>query len=363
MSSKSADKAKKNKDAANQGDCNAGVDKAHKDCPLHKHFFKIKVEDAKGMPVFTVKPKLVLNDKTVIGAVTLDEHGRYDTGKVLPSADACKVSFPELHDVDWWPEGAEAKDEPADKNVVLAEGDCAVKVAFDNGFRDYLQVWQNAKNAKLKQAHPNPNALAAGDELWVPNRKSKVVEKAADKEWKFVLRVARPCKLRMLLVDKDEKEISNGIWTLDAPVAKSDLTSLVEVDNLDATATAGTLKLELKRPAPAAPAAAAPAAPPAGSPPPYPPPIKPEEFKDQDPPKPSDTVEWTLKIGSLPSHKEKRGVLARLHNLGYNCDVGSDDAVLAKVVKSYQKVVLKQDNPTGNFVDIQQTLDDRHSKQ
>jgi hypothetical protein len=59
---------------------------------------------------------------------------------------------------------------------------------------------------------------------------------------------------------------------------------------------------------------------------------------------------------------EKSGVMGRLRNLGYNCDVDSDDEIVTAAVKSYQKAVLKDANPTGNHADIQQTLDDRHSK-
>lgn len=177
--------------------------------------------------------------------------------------------------------------------------------------------------------------------------------------------MAQPCQLRIVLVDKEEKPLNGWDWELTAPVAKKGKTGadgLIRVSNLDASKASGTLKVTLKKPVPPV----VPPVPvvPVPNPPPYPPAIDEAQFKDKNPTKPvdSDKIEWTLKIGSLPSHKVKTGVLARLRNLGYNIDVDAADDKITPVVKSYQKVVLKQDKPSGKHADIQQALEDHHSK-
>jgi hypothetical protein len=98
--------------------------------------------------------------------------------------------------------------------------------------------------------------------------------------------------------------------------------------------------------------------------PPYPAPIKPDDFKDvvraADP---SDAfVEWELKIGSLPSHKDNSGVLARLHNLGAGCDAGDGGGRTEASVKAYQRAFLNQTAPSGTPADIQDKIRDHHDK-
>jgi hypothetical protein len=135
---------------------------------------------------------------------------------------------------------------------------------------------------------------------------------------------------------------------------------LIEVKGIDVSSKSGTLKVTIKRPAGQGPT------PPAAGPvdaKAYPIVIKTDDFKDTNPAKPDgqDQMEWTLKAGSLPSHKDKTGVLARLHNLGYGCDVDSDDTALGAAVTTFQRVFLNNDNPSGQYADIQQDLEDRHS--
>jgi hypothetical protein len=110
---------------------------------------------------------------------------------------------------------------------------------------------------------------------------------------------------------------------------------------------------------PPAPPPAAPAPPDS---PPYPPPIVAADFKDKmpDPDYSARAVEWTLAIGGLPSFNVKEGVLARLHNLGFSCDVDSDDDTVAKAVKAYQRLYLNNKNGSGVPADIQADIRDRH---
>jgi hypothetical protein len=363
MSAKSASKAEAIQNGQQNND--GGAEAAVQDCPKTKHFIKIKVEDRDGAAVTKYKPKIELNDGTVIAAAKLNSTGAYDSGKVMDGAGVCKISFPDLWDSDWWPEGGSAAGASANQEFTIADGDCVVKLVADHGFLDYQSIWGQAKNDTLKADRPNPNSLKVGDKLWAPDKADKVEQKAVDQEWKFIVAVSKPPKLGIIAVNFEEKPLNECEWELSGVVSKKGKTGadgLIEIPELDPTKVAGTLKLKPKKP-PTPAAAAKQTVPAATDPPAYPPVIVFAEFKDKQPEKPSaDKLEWTLKVGSLPAHKDKTGVLARLRNLGYGCDVDADDPKMQKFVKLYQKAVLKEAAPSGNQADIQQSLDDRHSK-
>jgi peptidoglycan hydrolase-like protein with peptidoglycan-binding domain len=52
---------------------------------------------------------------------------------------------------------------------IVKQGDHLDKLAFMNGF-DADTVWNDPKNADLKQQRPNPNMLAPGDVLYIPKK-------------------------------------------------------------------------------------------------------------------------------------------------------------------------------------------------
>src|ERR1039457_2837870 len=108
MSSKSKEKAEETKDAlGNVGtnDVGSGVTK----CKVKKHWIGIKVKDSDGKVCNTVPPTLDVDGS--VAAVTLDKKGKYDSGKVLISAADANISFPDLFDCDWWPDGSAAPTE------------------------------------------------------------------------------------------------------------------------------------------------------------------------------------------------------------------------------------------------------------
>jgi hypothetical protein len=361
MSSKSKQKAEETKNALGDdaNDVGGGVAK----CKLKKHWIAVVVKDSDGNVVTTIQPTIEV-DGSVITA-TLDKKGKYNTGKVLCSGADAKISFPSLFDCDWWPDGSSAPTPTADKDLTVADGDCVVSMAAAAGLRSYHDIWDAAENNDFKKNRPNPNALVIGDTPKAPGKKEKKVPKAVDKEWTFIIRALKKPKLRMVIVDKELKASKDIKWVLSGVAAKNGTTAadgLAELPELDPVAKSGSLKVTLP-PRPPKRAAAPPPGPP-GNPPPYPLPVKPAEFtaKDPDKPVPATEIEFDLKIGSLPSHKDKKGAMARLHNLGFNCDLSSDDEALKKAVKSYQKDVLGQKTPSGIYSDIQDDLENRHSK-
>jgi hypothetical protein len=362
MSSKSKEKAEETKDAlGNVGtnDVGSGVTK----CKVKKHWIGIKVKDSDGKVCNTVPPTLDVDGS--VAAVTLDKKGKYDSGKVLISAADANISFPDLFDCDWWPDGSAAPTPTADRDLTVTGGDCVVSVAAAEGFRSYHDIWDAAANNVLKTHRPNPNSLVFDDKLKAPSKKEKKVAKAVDKEWTFIVRAVKKPKLRLLLVDKELKATQGLKWALSGVATQNGTTGadgLAELAELDPTSKSGTLKVTLPpRPAPKKAPAAVAAAP--ANPPPYPAPIKPAEFKDTDPVKPAAAteIEFDLKIGRLPSHKHKRGVMARLHNLGFKSDLTSNDDALIRAVKGFQRTILGQNAPSGAYNDVQDELETRHS--
>jgi hypothetical protein len=262
----------------------------------------------------------------------------------------------------------------------VKEGDCFSSISASEGLPDYHYLYEHAVNQALQQSRPNPNCLVAGDEVKIPPADPKTVERPAGARHKFVLKADKPLKLRLAVVDPGGQPLAGKDFELSGDLAlKGQCASggLIELVVAPAAATA-KLSVSLVPPpaagaaptatpavapaAAAAPAAAPGAAPaPTPSPPPYPPKINPADFKDVEPAPatpPDRVIEWTLKLGALPSPNVLTGVQARLANLGFKCDVGSPDDVTQAGVKAFQRGLQKSE--TGAFADIQDDLKKAH---
>jgi hypothetical protein len=169
------------------------------------------------------------------------------------------------------------------------------------------------------------------------------------------------CQLRIVLFDEEGKAISGKAWELISPISASGTTGkdgLIEVNDLGLKRADGVLKVKMGVPqtSPKPPLPASGPSPDPNAPPPYPPPIKTEEFKDKGPEVPptdsEGTLEWDLTLGLPEDYKDDAGLKTRLHNLGFNCEHGSDAPTTTRAVKHYQRLHQKQDNPSGALADI-----------
>lgn len=332
-----------------------------------KHWFGIRVVDEAGKAVKDVTAEILLvgGMPAVVDFSTepLEKDGTWRTEKVLESGQ-CAVAFPELYNLEWWPQGGSAGDFTVAQTATAADGDCALSVADSLGFREYLSVWSRTKNKDLRARRPNPNQLLADDVLAAPDQKDKIVMKSTDKVWTFVVKTKKPAKFRIVLVDKDSKPLSGKAWELLSPVEDSGTTGgdgLIEFSGIPLQETTASLKVKMSEPQP--PLDPLPSTPPV-VPTPYPPEIVVAEFTDKDPAKSShsDTVEWELAVGSLPTFDSGKGVRARLHNLGFGCDVDDDAKRTVRAVKAYQRFFLKNKNGSGVAKDISADIRDRHDK-
>jgi hypothetical protein len=241
-----------------------------------------------------------------------------------------------------------------------------VSLADKLGMNDYHTLYDDGVNSALKGTRPTPNQLLIDDEWKDPPSKGKVYTKAVDKTWKFVVKPKKLPKLRIVLVDADDKPLSGKAWKMTAPKALSGTTKgdgLIEVPDLPPQEKAGLMEVTWQKTKPAK----APEAPkdPVITKPTYPRPIKASEFTEDVPPAPSaadDVVEFTLQIGSLPTFNDDSGVRARLHNLGYSCVRGSGADETKRSVQAFQRGTLKQKTPSGNAADIRNDVRDKHDK-
>ena len=239
----------------------------------------------------------------------------------------------------------------------IKDGDCIVSLAAETGCRDYQTLWK--ANEALKKDCPNPNMLLPGKE-YTPPVVAKVEKKANGKRWTFVVPKLKPVSLKLILLGADGKPLSGATWEMTDPVSASGDTAggKIEIPNFPPAAKSATLRIILPTPEKkdqpkqqSAPSSAT-----------YPPPIKPAEFVHPSITSPeSFTIEWSLKIGSLPPAAHELGVLARLGNLGAACDPDKKEP-LVRTVKAYQRAFLNQKTPSGTYQDIQSDLEKRHDR-
>ena len=240
-----------------------------------------------------------------------------------------------------------------------------VSLADSLGMHDYHTLYDDGVNAGLKgRRRPNPNQLVVGDNVQEPPTKGKTHSKAVDQTWTFVIKPKKLPKLRIVLVDGEDKPLEGKAWTLTSPKALSGKTKkdgLIEVKNLPPQDKAGALEVTWQKTKP--PKAAKPAKDPEFKKPTYPRPIKVDEFTDDPPTAPTaadDVINYTLKIGSMPSINVDNGVRARLHNLRYRCEPDSDATATTQSVKAFQRGRLKQKTPSGALADIKASALSKH---
>jgi hypothetical protein len=239
-----------------------------------------------------------------------------------------------------------------------------VSLADSLGMQDYHTLYDDGVNAALKTTRPNPNQLLINDDWTDPPAKGKIYDKAVDQTHTFVVKPKKLPHLRILLLNGEGKPLGGKAWTMTAPKALTGKTKddgIVQVPDLPPQDKAGDLKVTWQQTKPLKPLK--PEEDKEVKKPTYPRPIKASEFTDDLPEAPKasdDVIDFTLKIGSLPTINDDSGIRGRLHNLGAPCVLDSDADTTKKAVKAYQIGRLKQKTPSGVLGDIKNDARDRH---
>ena len=61
-------------------------------------------------------------------------------------------------------------------NYQVKPGDCVSSIAFEHGFFPDT-IWNHPSNKQLKEKRKDPNTLCAGDSVYIPDLREKVVNK------------------------------------------------------------------------------------------------------------------------------------------------------------------------------------------
>lgn len=255
------------------------------------------------------------------------------------------------------------------RSHTIAEGDCCSSLAAAAGLLDHHAVYDHGDNAALKARRPNPNMLLVGDVVQVPEVETRTVDAATTRRHRFVVE-SRPVKLRIKLVDRQGRALSNTPWRLTWAGGQQD--GVLGGDGkieavIPATVTAARLVLDPDAPPPTPPTTPAPPA----DPPPdpnatetYPPTVKAAEYRDR-----VDAgyvgndlipVQWSLSVGALPTPNEVAGAQERLVNLGawIEGERGAPGAWTQAAVKAFQR--RSGQSPTGDVTEVQDAVRDAH---
>jgi N-acetylmuramoyl-L-alanine amidase len=167
----------------------------------------------------------------------------------------------------------------------IALGECIGSLTRDARFGDYKRIHDDGANSRLKTARPNPNVLAEGDAVSIPDPNPKEVDKAADARHIFKIKM-QTALLRIVVQDETDTAISGKKYRLTVEgktfEGKTPADGKIEhpINGIERT---GTLELWLSDDAGI------------------------------------DPLVFPLEVGSLEHESKDRACQARLLNLGFDC--------------------------------------------
>ncbi len=88
------------------------------------------------------------------------------------------------------------------ETYTVVKGDCFENIAKRFGFGDYKVLYNHPQNADLKRKRPQPNLLAVGDKIFIPDKNLGEESCATEKRHTFQI-LAKKVKLRVVV--KDDK--------------------------------------------------------------------------------------------------------------------------------------------------------------
>lgn len=194
------------------------------------------------------------------------------------------------------------------ETYAVKQGDTLISIAHDKGFRTWQTIWEHPDNAKLREQRKDPQVLAEGDSVVIPDKKPRDFTIETNKRHSFTVRALR-ARFRTIVKNDKGKPLAGKRFELEiegpnlAPMTLGGLTGETGVIELEVhpKATTGTLKVWTKQ---------------------------------------DRVLTWKLQLGKLDPIDTVTGVKARLTNLGFLC--GPIDAAenedLKKALTRFQVV-------------------------
>jgi N-acetylmuramoyl-L-alanine amidase len=106
--------------------------------------------------------------------------------------------------------------------VTVRQGDCTESIAFENGLF-WETIWNDGRNAELKNERQSPNELLPGDRIFVPDKRKGEVSCATEQKHRF-RRKGVPSKLK-LVVQVDGEPIAKTPYVIQVDGKTSDGTT------------------------------------------------------------------------------------------------------------------------------------------
>jgi hypothetical protein len=94
-------------------------------------------------------------------------------------------------------------------SYTVKQGDYLPKIAKELGFYDYRTIWDDAKNKALNEKRKNPNVLAPGDELFIPEKTPKTESGASGVVHRFRVTTGK-LLLRLVVEDLYGQPVRNA---------------------------------------------------------------------------------------------------------------------------------------------------------
>jgi hypothetical protein len=107
---------------------------------------------------------------------------------------------------------------------VVVPGEYLMQIARKYGFMDQRAIWDHPRNAALRQKRDSPNVLNPGDELFIPDRRTREEARGTDKRHRFQVSPPR-LRLRIVLEDMYERPIANAPCVLIVETERHKLTT------------------------------------------------------------------------------------------------------------------------------------------
>ena len=94
-------------------------------------------------------------------------------------------------------------------NHTVKQGEHLSSIARHYGFSEYKVIWNDPKNAKLKERRKNPNVLYPGDQLYIRDKEEKQESGSTEQRHTFRIKNSK-LELRLVLEDQYGKPIKNA---------------------------------------------------------------------------------------------------------------------------------------------------------
>ncbi len=140
------------------------------------------------------------------------------------------------------------------KHHIVESGEHASGIAVKYGYQSFEPIWKAAENADLREVRKNPQVLLAGDDIYIPERKTKKFSVTTGQNHTFHVTRAR-LELRLRLLTSQGKPAGglsvmsrvDKVETASDTTGAGDLTIVVSPQSTFATVEITTAEAEGER--------------------------------------------------------------------------------------------------------------------